>query len=97
MAATSQELAALAAQVQQLEALRRSQADEAQRIINSQRATIERLKLENSKLQDDLTPDAKAGRGRRVGMGGRGCCMYALQRDGGMRMARRGPPFPGRG
>ena len=54
------ELMALAAHVKELEAQRKSQADEAQRIINSQRITIDRFKLENRQMQEDLAADTKA-------------------------------------
>ncbi len=56
----SSSLSELMAHVKELEAQRKSQADEAQRIINSQRTTIERFKLENRQMQEDLSADTKA-------------------------------------
>lgn len=44
----------LQARIKELEALKKTRADEAARIIASQRATIDRLKADNQRLTTDL-------------------------------------------
>lgn len=80
--AIAAEVHELQARIKELEALKRSRADEASRIIGSQRTTIDRLKAENQRLTTDLSGtgvDAAAVAAIVAGNGGSSTVLYKVR------------------
>ncbi len=80
--ALAAEVHELKSRIKELEALKRSRADEASRIIGSQRTTIDRLKAENQRLTTDLSGtgvDAAAVAAIVAGSGGGSTVLYKVR------------------